>query len=92
MMENLLDAMKVTVDSIADIGNGDPVKPKKRLLIFGIDNALIPSLKNTIATDRKIGLPSLTPAYKIDVNLLTINENSTVNDVFLKVFNNGVRV
>jgi hypothetical protein len=93
MMEDMLEAMEVTVNCIDDVGNGDVIKPKKRLLLLGIDNALIPSLKATIATDKKIGLPSVkSNPYTIEPDLLTINENSTVNDVFLKVFKNGVKV
>lgn len=92
MMENMVEAMEVTVNCIDAVGNGDVIKPKKRLLLLGIDNALIPSLKAAIATDKQIGLPGVkSHPYKIDPNLLTINENSTVNDVFLKVFKNGVK-
>jgi hypothetical protein len=91
-MENMADAMNVTVCCINEVGNGAEIKADKRLLLLGIDNLLIPSLKAKIATDGQIGLPSVLPdAYKINPDLLTINENSTVNDVFLKVLDNAVK-
>lgn len=92
MMEDMVEALEVTVNCIDSVGNGDLIKPKKRLLLLGIDNALIPSLKAAIEIDKKIGLPSVkSHPYTINPDLLTINENSTVNDVFLKVFKNGVK-
>ncbi len=92
MMERLEDAMNVTVECINKVGNHSQIKPQKRLLSFGIDNALIPSLKDKIANDEEIGLPSVRPdPYTIDEDLLTITENSTVNAIFNKVFHDAVK-
>lgn len=91
-MENQIDAWNVTANCITDIGNGDPIKPERILGSYGIDNPLIKSLKTSIASDESIGLPSVLPdAYTIDPDLLTISELSTVNEVFINVFNEAVK-
>ena len=92
MMERLEDAVNVTVRCIAKVGNGNQIKSQNRLRSYGIDNSLIPSLKAEIDTDKEIGLQSVKPdPYKIDLDLLNITENSSVNAVINKVFDNAVK-
>jgi hypothetical protein len=90
MMDDMVLAMQVTQDCIKKVGDADSMEPGDDLLSLGIDNVLIDKLVNAIATDDEIGLPSLHPKHKIDQNIFDISENSTVDDVFTTVFENGV--
>ncbi|MDQ3749886.1 MAG: hypothetical protein M3367_12890 [Acidobacteriota bacterium] len=89
-MDDMVQAMQVTQDCIRKVGNDNPMEPDDDLLSLGIDNDLIDRLVNTIATDDEIGLPSLRPKHKINQNIFGISEDSTVDDVFTIVFENGV--
>lgn len=60
------------------------------LLRIGINTTRIDLLKRNIAGNPQFGLPSLTPPRKIDLEVLTISEGSTVLDVFTIVRNNAV--
>jgi hypothetical protein len=91
MMDDMVKAMQVTINCIKDVGNDAPITLDKKLVILGIDNgAGIRNLKRKIATSDEIGLPSLNPKYKIDQNIMDINETSTVQKVFRTVFRNAV--
>lgn len=94
-MLDLPRAMRVTENSIrvtaglfpaADF----PIAPDHALLRLGIDDVRIDLLKRNIAGNTMFGLASLTPKRTIDITLLTINENSTVFDVFVLVADNTV--
>jgi hypothetical protein len=60
------------------------------LLRLGIDNVRIDLLKKNIAGNTQFGLASLTPPRKINLAFLTIDETSTVADVFNIVRQNAV--
>lgn len=89
-MDDMVLAMQVTENCIIKVGDADSMEPDDDLLDLGVDNDLIDRLVNTIATDDEVGLPSLQPKHKIDQNVFGISEDSTVDDVFTIVFENGV--
>jgi hypothetical protein len=94
-MLDLPRAMRVTEDCIrltADLfpPADHPFGPETVLLRLGIDNTRIDLLKMNIAGDERFGLPSLTPKRRIDISLITIDETSTVFDVFVIVADNTV--
>ncbi len=93
-MLDMPTAMRVTdkcVRKVAKLFPPKQIDPNSDLLSIGINNTRIDLLKKTIATDKNIGLPSLQPPFKIDQNLLTMDETSTFFDVFTMILNNAVR-
>lgn len=54
------------------------------------DAGLVFILKGHIADNPEIGLPSLVPPFKINEQLLTFDETSTVGDVVAQVSGNAV--
>jgi hypothetical protein len=94
-MLDLPTAMRVTENCIRATVNlfppsEFPINPEDRLLKLGIDNERIDLLKTNIAGSPHFGLPSLTPKRKIDLQVLAINEGSTVSDVFIIVQGNTI--
>lgn len=94
-MLDLPRAMRVTENSIRVTANlfpaaDFPIAPEHTLLRLGIDDSRIDLLKRNIAGNTMFGLASLTPKRTIDIALLTIDETSTVFDVFSLVANNAV--
>jgi hypothetical protein len=67
-----------------------PINPEDQLLRLGIDNVRIDLLKANIAGNTQFGLPSLTPPRKIALDVMDIDEGSTVSDVFSIVRQNTV--
>jgi hypothetical protein len=92
-MLDLEIAMKVTADCIrltAGLPPSSPVAPEVTLLRLGIDNLRVDVLKRNIAGDARVGLPGLNPPRRINVELLAIDEGSTVDDVLTIVARNAV--
>ena len=90
-------AMRVTEDCIREVGKlfpaaDNPIDPEDDLISLKIDNALISRLISKIATDKKFGLESLVPKYKINQNIFAIDEDSTVYEVARTVYRNAVLV
>jgi hypothetical protein len=87
--------MRVTENSIRVTAKlfpaaDNPIAPENNLLRLGIDDSRIDLLKRNIVGHPMFGLASLTPKRTIDIALLTIDETSTVFDVFVVVANNAV--
>lgn len=89
-MEDFGQAMTVTQNCAKKVGRDEPMEPDDDLFNHGIDDELIDRFVNAIATDRSVGLPSLTPKFKIDQNLVNISQDSTINEVALIIFDNAV--
>lgn len=94
-MLDMTRAMQITIECIRKVGKlfpaaDHPIDLQDVLINLNIDNILANRLVRTIATDKKVGLPSLVPKRKIDPNVFAIDENSTVSDVFLTVYRNAI--
>jgi hypothetical protein len=89
----MVNALRVTHASIRFVGNIKPAfqfTGEESLKSLGFDGAMVKDLKEVVKDSKSVGLPSLTPRFTININLLNISTSSTVNGVFLKVNDNAI--